>query len=266
MAGMIKGLDTDGDGKVTIKEWLLFFVKQATVGADVEELIDNITARLDSDAAAAEGAPALTRRLSRETSEAIQATADFASLMEQLTSLFARIDKDQSGAIEAEECIRMCGGNETMARAMLKSLDTNEDGLVSVDEWYSFFLKMHSVGGAAKVNALCGNIDARLSGAEAKELAEDDVQAAENLAGCDDAALAARIARAFARIDASGNGTIEREECVKFCGGEEAADGMMKGLDANADGMVTSTEFFQFFLADKDRAWDRLKVVESKLP
>lgn len=160
----------------------------------------------------------------------------------------------------------MCGGNEKMARAMLKSLDTDNNGLVSGDEWMTFFLKMFAVGGSDKVTSLMANIDSRLSGAEAEEPSECQVLVAENLAECGDSALAARISRAFNQIDTSGNGTIEREECLQYTGNDvDLAEGMMKGLDTDADGKVSGKEWFAFFLADMPRAWDRLKVIEKTL-
>ena len=40
------------DGKVTITEWMKFFLKQAAVGSDIADLMANIIARLDNDKAA----------------------------------------------------------------------------------------------------------------------------------------------------------------------------------------------------------------------
>jgi len=265
-ANMMKALDSDADGKVTITEWMKFFMKQAAVGSDIADLMANISARLDNDQAAPGEGAKLERRLSRETSDALETTAGFADHIKPLADLFERCDKDSSGAISPEECVRMCGGNEKMARAMLKSLDTDDNGLVSGDEWMTFFLKMFAVGGSDKVTSMIGNIDSRLSGAEAEEPSECQVLVAENIAECDDSALAARISRAFNQIDTSGNGTIELEECLQFNGDNvDQAEGMMKGLDTDADGKVSGKEWFAFFLADMPSAWDRLKVIEEKL-
>lgn len=109
------------------------------------------------------------------------------------------------------------------------------------------------------------NVASRLTGAEQRAFSEQQHVGAEAVAELGPQ-MVNRIATVFRAVDTSNNGTIEKEECVALCGGnQEMVDGMMAGLDTNQDGQISIGEWFGFFLKDAERAEARLTVLEEKL-
>jgi len=187
--------------------------------------------------------------------------------------LFALIDKDASGSVDASELLDYMLGSgqepETIGE-LFAALDTNKDGVVSQDEFERGFNTFSNYDGRTAPQELAhvaGNLDAFLQAPHMKKAAL--TAAARHLGGYE----LYQLREVFEKVDANGDGKISLEEWRRSCQSvtdkpSAWADETFSALDTDGSGLVDYVEFLAGVMDSqlaerKDLAWAAFKAFDQ---
>ena len=141
---IVERLDTDGDGEVTLDEWLENYGKMPGLKALVDQAVDPKTGKIIGFQSLEEALVAL--RVEKRLAE--QKVAKYAQQIESITSqigsagilVFRQIDIDRSGSIERGELTKFLNdlpnpGKQWDIDGIIGTLDSDKDGFISEAEW-----------------------------------------------------------------------------------------------------------------------------------
>ena len=269
-SGMITSMDSDGDGAISLDEWLSHWsnvsknprllTKYLGVVEKKVVALESVTVAVATSA----GPPPLRRACSAN---------DVPEIMERISTVFMRIDTDDSGELSKEELFVVLGSDAKVAAA-LADLDTNKDGTVSISEFSTWMIKNYARLGKEACFALLEAFETALDRGSAAA-ADDTTPPLVGLRAASAAAIpdiVARASSAFLRLDRDGNGVLDRDEVLRFVLGDAGrADAMLASIDANEDGKISLSEWHRFFIAkyagpaSGDDVLTQLAHIEAKL-
>ena len=152
-----------------------------------------------------------------------ESIAEDAEIFADAVASFSAIDLDGDGQITHDELrshLRGCGYSMSAANTIFAALDTNEDGVLTLEELADGFVRYEALR-------------------EAPGLGWSDADRSE---------LDAEADAAFAQIDTDGNGEVSIDECRSFLTAQRgytaaAADAIFETLDLNSDGGISRVEW-----------------------
>jgi Ca2+-binding EF-hand superfamily protein len=179
-----------------------------------------------------------------------------AKTLAMVDALFEMMDLDDSGGLDVTELKSCHGGDDD---GLFKYIDTDSDGLITLDEFRSFFSKLHHSKGSNSVALMVEYLRLNVRAAAQEEpitvlpvcqllLTDFDDEKPASVASPDtflSDQQCFQIAELFNAIDADQDGSISKPELAAVWGGD--ATGLFDELDEDKNGKVSSIEWESFF-------------------
>ena len=137
--------------------------------------------------------------------------------------VFFLADEDGSGALDYEELMTVAQ-HEMEAEAILRTLDSNRDGVISVDEWCEFFVALfqHHRPAAEGLLERCAYMIAERS-------------------------FMLTVRALFDEFDKDQSGELELGEVMVMLNDDEQGKDLLAFADANGDKVLSLQEWMRFF-------------------
>jgi len=272
---MASTLDSDGDGDVSLDEWLTNLAKLPGLKAAIDGAVDPATGRISSYQSLEARLDVLVTRaapLEAALAEGAEADEDLASLRKQIAKLratvgsagvavFRQFDADGSGKIDRAELLTalkqlpapvMPEGEAgpvmpwaLQIEEMVAALDADGDGVIDQDEWLLQIDRLPRLKASieqaidpatGKVKGIDDGSAAPAAGAPAEAPAPADGE----LEGSIDQAAAND---ALAKMDTDGDGKVDASELAAATGTDEATAAMIiEAADTDGDGKLDASE------------------------
>jgi len=182
---------------------------------------------------------------------------------------FTRMDRNKDGVVDKSDLDAIAAENaEYRALRILKQLDTDKDGKISKEEASKRAIDRFArfdVNGDGTINSEDmpagwrdrmkerverwregrGEQKKAEAGAEKQDRADDDNRRGRGSREFDRASLTDRLDRNFSRVDANGDGFVDKAELIAMGSDRRARfeERFIKRFDTNKDGKVTKDEF-----------------------
>jgi Ca2+-binding EF-hand superfamily protein len=264
---MASTLDSDGDGDVSLDEWLANLAKLPGLKAAIDGAVDPATGRISTYQSLEARLDVLVTRaapLEAALAEGAEAGEDLASLRKQIAKLratvgsagvavFRQFDADGSGKIDRAELL--CAlkqlpapvmpegeAGPTMPWAlqieeMVAALDVDGDGVIDQDEWCAQLERLTSLKAAieqaidpatGKVKGLDDGSAAPAAGAPVEAPVEAPAAASAPADGELEGSIDQAAANdALAKMDTDGDGKVDASELAAATGTDEATAAMI---------------------------------------
>jgi Ca2+-binding EF-hand superfamily protein len=182
------------------------------------------------------------------------APEEMVNAITRICALFHKLDVDGSNSIEMSE-IKIMGYGDTEAQYLMKSLDSNNDGSISCDEFISYFNSIKSDFGIEKMQSHLSVFENAFAKARSEKAApkksinSSATSTNEFLPSTWVPTMTSRVASVYRRIDMNGDNSIEKKEILALQGGnEQETEFMFNEIDTDGDGSISNHEFLEYFL------------------
>ena len=123
----------DANGFISKKDFLDFMVEMLTEDEDFKKSVTHNPREV---------ADAIFKAIAKDADKISEKEIDSEALQIGAIICFFAVDTDMSGSVDVQELKTFAeNNNDDDARELLKTIDTNNDGKISLDEFVKFFFK-----------------------------------------------------------------------------------------------------------------------------